>query len=162
MPTTSSQPAGVATTFLIHPRTDDVIHPRSAPSFRRLQRQASGLLRHYSAEKPGGTDSAHHHCNLCRLGSSLRDFGASCPRPPSHGHCNRTHHLPSYRASGPRVRVRAAAHPLVRAVGLLALGPLRSENVGKSTSPSIFAIGKVWMAGWGITYYLFYRPRQNI
>ena len=60
------------------------------------------------------------------------------------------------------VRVRAAAHQPVRAVGLLALGPLRSENVGKSTSPSIFAIGNVWMAGWGITYYLFYRPRQNI
>jgi hypothetical protein len=49
---------------------------------------------------------------------------------PGQGRPNRSHRLPSYRASGRRMRVRTAAHPLARSVGLLALGPLRSEVLG--------------------------------
>jgi len=64
------------------------------------------------------------------------------PPAPGQGRPNRSHRLPSYRASGRRMRVRTAAHPLARSVGLLALGPLRSEVVGESISPSIYELGE--------------------
>jgi predicted nucleotide-binding protein len=44
------------------------------------------------------------------------------------------------------MRVRTAAHALARSLGPLALGPLRSEVVGESISPSIYALGKVWIS----------------
>jgi hypothetical protein len=93
------------------------------------------------------TDCAHHHCNLCQLSSSVRYFGPSCPPAPIQGRPNRTHHLPSYRAGGRRMRVRTAAHPLARSVGPLALGPLRSEVLGESISPSIYALGRSGYSG---------------
>jgi hypothetical protein len=75
----------------------------------------------------GANVDAHHHCNLCRLGSSLHYFGASHSIAPKQGHSNTTHYLP-YRASGKRMRVRISAHPLARSLGPLALGPLHFED----------------------------------
>src|SRR5438876_9919806 len=76
---------------------------------------------------------AHHHCNLCRLGSSLHYFGASHSLAAKQGRSNTTHDFP-YRASGKRMRVRISAHPLARSLGSLALGPLHSEDVEESIS----------------------------
>jgi hypothetical protein len=75
----------------------------------------------------GANVDAHHHCNLCRLGSSIHYFGASHSLAPKQSRSNTTHYLP-YRASGKRMRVRISAHPLARSLGTLALGPLHFED----------------------------------
>jgi hypothetical protein len=82
---------------------------------------------------PGANVDAHHHCDLCCPGSSVRYFGASHSLAPKQSHFNTTHYL-SYRASGKRMRVRISAHPLAGSVGPLALGPLRFKDAQGSFS----------------------------
>jgi hypothetical protein len=106
--------------------------------FQRLPR---GFC-YYNAEKQGRLLDAYHHRNLRQLGSCVRCFGPSGSLAPSKGRPNRSRHLPSCSTSGRWVRIRSPTHPLARSMGPLALGPLRSENVGESVSPPIFAVGK--------------------
>jgi hypothetical protein len=75
----------------------------------------------------GGNVDARHYCDMCRLGSSIDNFGASRPLAPERSRSNRTHYFP-YRASGRLMRLRISAHPLAGSVGPLALGPLRFKD----------------------------------
>jgi hypothetical protein len=90
----------------------------------------------------GATDNAHHHCNLRRLGGSIYYFGASGSPALSQNRSNRIQYLPSYRASGRRMRVRISAYPMAGSVGPLALGPLHSEDVEESISRKHVELGK--------------------
>ena len=94
-------------------------------------------------------DAEHYH-NLRRLPSSGRDFGPSCTISPCEGRLNRDDHLPSHRAGGSRMRIRSVSYPVARSMGSVALGALRSEDVGKPIATSVFAIveatGDRWAA----------------
>jgi hypothetical protein len=81
----------------------------------------------------GANVDAHHHCDLCCPGSSVRYLGASHSLAPKQSRFNRTHYL-SPRASGGRMRVRISAHPLAGSVGPLAFGPLHFKDAQESFS----------------------------
>src|SRR5215471_7067557 len=67
-------------------------------------------------------------------------FRSEPPRCPSEGSPIGSRHLPSCRTGEPRVRIRSAAHPVARSLWPLALGALRSEDVGEPIAPPVFAV----------------------
>jgi hypothetical protein len=78
-------------------------------------------------------------------------LGTSGPSRPKRGNRGRTPRRSGDRVHRPGGRIRLPAHPLARSVGLLALGPMRSEVVGEgrvSTTARVVAGHHYWL---GIT-----------
>jgi hypothetical protein len=101
-------------------------------------------------EEAGAADRAHHHCNLRGLAALSAISVQAAPLPPEKAR-------PTKLAISPPVELAAdgRGYGSRRArwqdqLGPLASGPLRSEDVGKSTSPPIFALGKASISDWGM------------
>jgi hypothetical protein len=98
-----------------------------------------GLLLSWG-ENTGSMIDADRNYYLCRLVGSGRDFGRRRAVAPREGWPTGSYFLPSCRAGEPRMRIRSAAHSVARSVGPVALGTLRSEDVGKPLAPPVLPI----------------------